>query len=86
MGFLKRNWKIISADTVSTLLVILLLVLSVVIVLEFVDFVIDKEPIGVMDSIFFAGYAILLVNIIAVLRWRGEERESKIRDSESQNG
>ena len=86
MGFLKRNWKIISADPVSSLLVILLLVFSVVIVLEFVDFVIDKEPIGVMDSIFFAGYAILLFNVNAVLRWRGEKRESKIRDSESQNG
>ena len=85
MGFLKRNWERNSANPVSSLLVILLLVLSVVVVLEFVDFVIDKEPIGVMDSIFFAGYAVVLSNIYFVLRWLGERSESKISESESQN-
>ena len=83
MGFLKRNWKRISVDPVSSLLIILLLVLSVVVVHEFVNFVIDKEP---MDSIFFAGYAVILFNISTILRWQGERKESKIRESESQNG
>ena len=94
MGFWRRNWEKISADTISGLSVrviagTILLILGVIIVPKFVslpaDNEITKELIDLVYKICFMVYGVLLFFLPKILDWSNKRREARIRESESKN-
>ena len=94
MGFWRRNWEKISADTISGLSVrvvagTILLILGVIIVPKFVslpaDNEITKELIDLVYKICFMVYGVLLLFLPKILDWSNKREETRIRESESKN-
>ena len=93
MGFWKRNWEKISADTVSGLSVrvmagIILLLVGIVVfpkVVGPIDNEIAKEIINLVYKISFCIYCLLLLFLPKILEARGEKRQDKIREMELEN-
>ena len=93
MGFWKRNWEKISADTVSGLSVrvmagIILLLVGIVVfpkVVGPIDNEISKEIINLVYKISFCIYCLLLLFLPKILESRGEKRQDKIREMELEN-
>ena len=94
MGFWKRNREKIAVDTISGLLIRIvigatLLVLGIWIAPKFVtlpvDNVIVKELIDLARRAILYVYFILIFFMREILNWLSERREAKIRESESKN-
>ena len=94
MGFWKRNWEKISADTVSGLLVrvmaVVLLGLGAFVVVpkftaQSVDSGTTKELIGLIRHIIFLIYLFLLFKLSDILIWSSEKSKDKIKDQELKN-
>ena len=90
MGFWKRNWEKISADTVSGLSVrvmagIIFLLVGIVVFPKIVgpiDNEITKEIIDLVYQICLLVYFILLVFLPTILNSRGDKRQDEIRKLE----
>ena len=98
MGFWKRNWEKISADTVSGVLIrgivgIIFLIVGIVVVPKVVpkfvnqpmDNEIAKELIDLVHRVFFYIYLIVLFFLPTILNWLLGRRESKNTEWELKN-
>ena len=94
MGFLKRNWEKISSDTISGVLVRLVVLvllglggayIGIKFIAQPVDSGTTKELIGLIRHIIFVVYLLLIFKLSDVLIWLSEKRKDKIKERELEN-
>ena len=91
MGFLKRNWEKITADTISGILVRLGALglfglggayIGIKIFAQPVDEGTTKELIGLIRYIIFTIYLLLMFKLSDFLVWSSEKSKDKVKEQE----
>jgi hypothetical protein len=94
MGFWKRNWEKITSDTISAVLVRLVVLIllglggayvGIKFITQPVDSGTTKELIGLVRHVTFLIYGLLLFKLSDILIWSSGKRKDRIKERELEN-
>ncbi len=94
MGFWQRNWEKITTDTISDVMIRLLVPIllglggayvGIKFIAQPIDSGTNKELIGLIRHVIVVIYCLLLFKLSDILIWSSQKRKDRIREKELEN-